>query len=67
MWHHWLEHASPQLKKLDVSLLLGFYHNHEMKSATKTFNQDPYFKKINFKLEPANDYQAIITGSFHRQ
>jgi hypothetical protein len=66
MWRHWLEDASPQIKKIEVSLLLGFYHTKEMNSATKIFNQDPYFKKINFKLEPINAYQAIISGSFHR-
>jgi len=66
MWRHWLEHASPQLKKLEVSLLLGFYDNKEMNSATKIFNQDPYFKRINFKLEPINQYQAIVNGNFRQ-
>jgi hypothetical protein len=66
MWHHWLEHASPQLNRLEVSLLLGFYDTKELNSAIKIFNQDPYFKKINFQLKPINEYQATISGDFKR-
>jgi hypothetical protein len=66
LWRHWLEHASPQLKKLDVLLLLGFYDTKEMISATKIFNQDSYFQKIAFQLKPINSYQAMIYGNFKR-
>lgn len=67
MWRHWLDYASPQLRRLEVSLLLGFYHKTEMNSATRVFNQDSYFQKINFKLQPVNEYQAILSGNFYRQ
>jgi hypothetical protein len=66
LWRHWLEHESPQLKKLEVLLLLGFYDTKEMNSATKKFNQDSYFQKIDFKLKPINSYQAMIGGNFKR-
>lgn len=66
MWRRWLEHDSSQLKKLEVLLLLGFYAPKELNVAKRNFNADPYFRKLDFKLEIVNAYQALICGNFKR-
>lgn len=66
MWRQWFEHVSSKLEVFEIILLLGFNHTNEMNSAIKTFNSDPYFKKINFQLESINEYQAILIGNLNR-